>query len=162
MAVDLVLNLGLCVSHEDGRAVDRGTHLGAGSLESREELSVDQGRLGVLELVGNITRQTEVRILVNGARDQARNVGTIAKDGRESVRERGGGLDRHKVRLSDVIAVIESKSRLGLTVGDAARDADDVVVESTSTNIKKKNVSKTHRLVHAIQLCMSQADNNRS
>lgn len=138
MTIDLVLDLGLCVSHEDCRAVDRGTHLGAGSLESREELSVDQGRLGILELVGNITRQAEVRILVNGARDQARNVGTIAKDGGEGVRERGGGLDRHKVRLADVIAVIKSKSRLGLTVGDAARDADDVVVESASTNIKKK------------------------
>jgi hypothetical protein len=54
------------------------------------------------------------------------------------------------VRLSDVIAVDESKSRLGLTVGDAARDADDVVVESTSTNSSKKNV---HKFLHALVRC---------
>jgi len=60
------------------------------------------------------------------------NIGTIAKNGGEGVRERGGGLDRHKVRFSDVIAVNESKSRFGLTVGDAARDTNDVVVESAS------------------------------
>lgn len=112
MTVDLVLDLGLGIRHEDGRAVDRGTHLGTGSLESREELCVDQSGLGVLELMSNITREAEVRVLIDRAGNQARNIRASSENLGKSVGEGGCSLNRHKVRLAHVITVHKSKSRL--------------------------------------------------
>jgi len=54
-------------------------------LQRREELCVDQGWLRVLELMSNITGKAEIRILIDGAGNQARDIGAGAKDGRETV-----------------------------------------------------------------------------
>jgi hypothetical protein len=43
--VDLVFDLVMGVSEEDGRVLVTGTHLCAGALQRREELRVEQSRL---------------------------------------------------------------------------------------------------------------------
>ena len=60
--------------------------------------------LGILELLCDIPCEAEIWILVNCAWDQARDVGRIAKDVGERIREGRGGLDRRKVNLANVIA----------------------------------------------------------
>lgn len=68
---------------------------------------MDEGGLFVLEALGALARQAEVRVLVDGAGDQARDVGLVAKDLRERVGEGRGRLDRDKVPLADVVAARE-------------------------------------------------------
>lgn len=124
------------VIHEDGGGVDGGRHLAAGTLEGGEEHGVDECRLGVLQAGSNIAGETEVRILVDGAGDQARNfpvVGrVVSKDVRERVGEGGGSLNRRKVHLANVVAVVKAEGGFTLVDGDVAGNADDVLVEFSS------------------------------
>jgi len=64
---------------------------------------VDQRRFGIFELDGDITRETEVGVLVNRTRDETRNVGGRSKDMRKRVGEGRGSLDCCKVDLADII-----------------------------------------------------------
>lgn len=64
---------------------------------------MEERGLGVLELDGDVACETEVRVLVDRARDEARDVGCSAKDVREGVGEGGRGLDGGKVDLADVV-----------------------------------------------------------
>lgn len=111
--VDLVLDLVRRVRHVDARVLVRRAHLRLRALQRREELGVDQRRLGVLELHRDVPRQPEVRVLVDGARDQARQVAARAEDVRERVRERRRGLNRGEVNLADVVAVARSDAAHG-------------------------------------------------
>ena len=89
MTVDLVLDLRGCVAHEDTRVDIRRAHLRLRALKRGEELGVEERGLGVLELDGDVACETEVRVLVDRARDEARDVGCSAKDVREGVGEGG-------------------------------------------------------------------------
>ena len=60
-------------------------------------------RVLVLELVSDVARHSEVGILVDSRRNQARYVLALAKDVRERVAERGDSLDRRKSELSNVV-----------------------------------------------------------
>lgn len=65
---------------------------------------MDQCRFGVLEFLGDVPRQSEVRILVDGAGNQTGDIGHFAKDLGEGVGERGCGLNGTKVYLADVVS----------------------------------------------------------
>jgi hypothetical protein len=66
---------------------------------------VDEVGFRVLKLLGDVPSQTEVRILIDGARDEAGDVRLLAEDLREGVRERWRCLYSSKVDFPDVIAV---------------------------------------------------------
>ena len=102
--VDLVLDLLLRVRHEDARRVDTGRHLALRAEQRRDELGVDKRRLLVLEPRGRFACQAEVGVLVDRARDQARDVRLGAEDLGERVGEGRRGLNRDKVPLADVVA----------------------------------------------------------
>lgn len=65
---------------------------------------MEERRLGVLELDGDVAREAEVRVLVDRARDEARDVRSGAEDVGEGVGEGGRGLDGREVDLADVVA----------------------------------------------------------
>ena len=104
MSINLVLDLSRRIRHEDARIGIRRAHLRLWPLERGEEFRMQKSRLGVLELLCDIPCEAEVWILVNCAGDQARDVGRIAKDVGERIREGRGGLDRRKVNLANVVA----------------------------------------------------------
>ena len=54
---------------------------------------MQERRFGVFELLCNIACEAEVWILVDGAGDEAGDVGYFAEDLREGVGERGSRLD---------------------------------------------------------------------
>jgi len=64
---------------------------------------VDQRWLLVLESLSAFSSETEVRILVDGARNQTRDVGFGAENLRERRREGGGGLNRNEMPFADVV-----------------------------------------------------------
>jgi len=57
------------------------------ALESWEEFSVEKSGFGVFELLGNVSRKTEIWVLVYCTRDQAWDVGYFAKDVGERIGE---------------------------------------------------------------------------
>jgi hypothetical protein len=64
---------------------------------------VDKCGFRILQLLGNVACQTEIRILVDRTGDQARDVGHGAENLRERVGEGWCCLDRCEVDLADVI-----------------------------------------------------------
>ena len=62
--VDLALDVLLSISDQDRAVWITRAHLALFTLEGREESRVDRGRLLVLELLGDVTRHSEVRVLV--------------------------------------------------------------------------------------------------
>jgi len=103
MFVDLVFDLIGLVRHEYAAIGVACAHFGLGTLKSREEFGVDQSWLGVLELWGNVASEAEIRILVNGAGDEAGNVGSSAEDLREGRGKARGSLDCRKVDFANVV-----------------------------------------------------------
>ena len=85
--IDLILDLIRRIAHEDTRVRIGRAHFRLWALEGREELGVDQGRFGVFELDGDVAGETEVRVLVYRARDQAGEVTARTKNIWERVRE---------------------------------------------------------------------------
>ena len=81
--VDLILDLVRRVAHEDARIWVRRAHLRLRPLECREEPRVQEGGLRVFELLRDVAREAEVRVLVYGTRDEARDVRRLAEDVRE-------------------------------------------------------------------------------
>lgn len=84
MRVNLLLDLIGFVRHEDTSVSVTGTHFGLGTLQRREEFRVNQGGLRVFELLGDISSQAEIRILVDSTGYQAGDIG----DGSKHLRER--------------------------------------------------------------------------
>lgn len=72
---------------------------------------MNQRRFGIFELDGDITRETEVGILVDRTRDETRNVGGRSKYMRKRVGEGRGSLNCCKVDLANIIT--ESSSDQG-------------------------------------------------
>lgn len=105
--VDLILDHLCRIRHEDARRVDRSAHLALRTQERRDELGVDEGGLAVLEAGGHFARETEVGVLVDGAGDEAGDVGLGAEDLGERVGEGGGRLDGYEVPLADVVPASE-------------------------------------------------------
>ena len=103
MAVDLILDLILCIAHVYARVDVRRTHFCLWALQSREEFRMQQGRLGILQLMRYVTSKAEIRVLVDSTRDKARDIRLGAKDLRERVGERWCSLNRAEVYLSDVV-----------------------------------------------------------
>lgn len=81
--VDLVLDLVGRVGHVNSGVGVGCRHFSLCALERRKELAVQQSWLGVLELVSNITGQSEVRVLVDGARNETGYIVLLPKDLRE-------------------------------------------------------------------------------
>src|SRR3989449_2925772 len=115
---DLLLGLGLRVRREDARLRNRGGHLARRSEEAREELGVDQGGLRITELRCHVPSDSEVRILVDTAGDEDRDVATCLY-GRQ---ERGRGLEARVEDLADVVRVLEPEDCLRRREGDPFRD----------------------------------------
>ncbi len=63
MTTNLSLDLVGLIGHEDGGAGGAGAHLGLGSLQGREELGVDHGRLEEADPRRHVPRHAEERIL---------------------------------------------------------------------------------------------------
>ena len=103
--VDLVLDLRRRVGHVDARVRVRRAHLRLRALQRREELGVQQCRLRVLQLRRDVSREAEVRILVDRAWDEAWDVRLGAEDLGEGVREGWRGLDGREVDFPNVIPV---------------------------------------------------------
>jgi len=103
MLPDFIPDLRLRIAHADGRVGVAGRHLRLWALQRREELGVQQRRLGVLEPRGGVACQAEVGVLVDRAGDEARDVGFCPEDLGEGVREGRRGLDGAEVDLADVV-----------------------------------------------------------
>ena len=112
MSINLILDLVRGIAHEYTRIGIRGAHLRLWSLEGRKETRVDECRFGVLEFLGDVSRQSEVRVLVDGAGNKAGDVANFAKDLGEGVGKRGCGLDGTKVYLANVVS--DETSRFSL------------------------------------------------
>lgn len=113
---------------------------------------MDKGGFGILQLLGDVTRQTEIWILVDRARDQARNVGHGAENLREGIGEGWCRLDRREVNLADVISahdknmhdsdvwiyirIIKPECRFRLAVCYLPGNLHDVVIERASYIVK--------------------------
>ena len=67
---------------------------------------MQERRFGVFELLCNIACEAEVWILVDGAGDEAGDVGYGAEYLGEGVLECRCGLDRGKVDFADVVSVV--------------------------------------------------------
>lgn len=114
MSINLVLDLVLGIAHKDTRIRIRSAHLRLRSLQGREESRVDQCRFGVFEFLGDVSRQSEVGVLVDGAGDEAGDVARFAKDLGKGVGEGGCGLDGTKVYLANVVSN-ERRSHVSLS-----------------------------------------------
>lgn len=108
---------------------------------------MDERRFGVFEFLGDVARQSEVRVLIDGAWNEAADVAHFAKDLGEGVGERGCSLDGAEVYLANVVSdeeiqlslpqvlrdpnsrIGETKCGLCLVVGYLTGDLDDVVVK---------------------------------
>mmetsp|Transcript_47633 Transcript_47633/g.108063 ORF Transcript_47633/g.108063 Transcript_47633/m.108063 type:complete len:252 (-) Transcript_47633:1485-2240(-) len=105
---DLLLDRPRGVGQKHGARVVGGGHLAEGALERREELGVDQRGLplervlGGHQLVGDVARDPEVRVLVDGTRDEARQEVPPLKRDLEARGEARRGLNRGKGGLADV------------------------------------------------------------
>jgi hypothetical protein len=75
-------------------------------LQRIQEPHMDQGRLGIVEAGRAVSRETKVRVLIDGARNQTRDGSCSRLVLAKNVRERGcegcGALDACKVNLANV------------------------------------------------------------
>src|SRR5713101_989237 len=90
--------LGFRIRREDARLRDRRRHLAAGTEKAWEKLVMDQGRLRIPELRGDVPRDPKMGILVDAAWDQHGHLLTRLH-GREEGR---GGLDARVENLANV------------------------------------------------------------
>lgn len=104
--INLVLDMIGRIAQENGRSIVTGRHFGARTLQSVEKAHVNECRLGIFEASGAVSCQTEVRVLVNGTRNQAGNAGSALLVFAKDVRKRRGKgcstLDTGKVNFANV------------------------------------------------------------
>lgn len=127
--VDLCLDLLGGVVQEDGRLRQRRAHLCVVALQRWEELGVDKCRLDGSEFGRNVARQSEVRVLVDSAGNEAGNGVVGGQHDREGRRQGRRGLDGGETMLADVVRVGKAKNRLSLVVGRGALHAQHIRVE---------------------------------
>ena len=77
----------------------------------------------------NVAGHSEVWILVDGAWNETRNVGTLAIDVRERVGKGRGSLDWREGELSDVVRLIKAKDTFDLVKVDVFLHSDDVGIK---------------------------------
>eukprot|EP00754_Rhynchopus_humris_P036804 Rhum_TRINITY_DN18897_c0_g1::Rhum_TRINITY_DN18897_c0_g1_i1::g.168709::m.168709 len=127
--VDLLLDLLRRVREEDGRGVNRSGHLRVRALKRREERRVDETGLQVLQARRNVARHAEVRVLVDGTGDEARDrTLRVREDVRESTGEGRCRLDRGEAPLADVVRHAEPEAAADLVGGDGLGDAGNGLV----------------------------------
>ena len=130
---DLLLDLVVGVGEEDAAVGVAGGHFGLGALEGGQEDGVDDGRFDEADARGVVAALAEVGVLVDGARDQAGDLGDFlgvgAEDEGETGGEGGGGLHGRKGELGNVVGVIEAEGSFDLVVGCALTHFADVGVE---------------------------------
>lgn len=120
------------ISKQNRGVGDARRHFRAGALKRGEEFGVDQGGFLVFELFGNVPSYPEIRVLVDSAGNQTRDVGFGSKDVRESVAKRRCGLDGGKVVFADIVRVDETKHGLCGRRVNLPRDFGDVFVECSA------------------------------
>lgn len=116
---------------------------------------MQQRRLGVLESCSRVTSQAElplagldvqthVWVLIDSARNQARDITPCAKDVRERVGKGRSRLHSSKVVHANVVAVGEAKDVAALVESDRLGDSDHVLVECTTVRQQVLRQVKTH------------------
>lgn len=133
---NLILNLFLRITQIDASIGFRGVHLGLCSLKSRQERGEDQRRLSSFKARRNVPCHPEVGILIDGARDQTRDVVSFAEDVRERGSEARRRLDGRERRLAHAIVGCEAEDGSGLVAVDNFPDLDNVLVEGRAHVVK--------------------------
>mmetsp|Transcript_3244 Transcript_3244/g.5785 ORF Transcript_3244/g.5785 Transcript_3244/m.5785 type:complete len:222 (-) Transcript_3244:327-992(-) len=136
--LDLPFNILRGVRQEDGRVGVAAAHLPLRSLQRREKLGVDQRRLALErvvtrhELMGDVAGEPKVRILVDGAGDEARERGRVGASAAQHVGEGAAegrcGLHGREGDLADVRSAVEAEDSVDLIDGDGLPDAHNVGV----------------------------------
>mmetsp|Transcript_4771 Transcript_4771/g.17846 ORF Transcript_4771/g.17846 Transcript_4771/m.17846 type:complete len:397 (+) Transcript_4771:649-1839(+) len=128
--VHLVLDLLRGVRDVDGgRGVGRG-HLSALALQRREESRLDERGLVSADAGRSVSGHAKVRVLVDGARDEAsKRLLVGAEEVREAVGERGRRLRGREADLPDVGLAGEAEDAARLVERDALGDLQHVEVE---------------------------------
>ena len=128
--VHLVLDLLRGVRDVDGgRGIGRG-HLSALALQRGEESRLDERGLVSADARRRVAGHAKVRVLVDGARDQAsKRLLVGAEEVREAVGERGRRLRGREADLADVGLAGEAEDAARLVERDALGDLQHVEVE---------------------------------
>jgi len=129
IGLDLMRDLFGSIRDEDGGLVRRCTHLSFGALEGGEETAVDESGLLPAESRRNIARHAEVRVLVDGAGNEALDVLSAAKDLREAGGEGGSSLNGRETVFSDMVRIRETEGTTGLVASNGSGDLGDGRIE---------------------------------
>ena len=103
MTIDLILDLVRSVRHVNTGVRIGGAHLALRTLQGGEKPSMKKRGLRILELDGNIPCQSEIRVLINGARNETGDICCGAKNLRERVGERCSSLDSSEVDFAYIV-----------------------------------------------------------
>uniref|UniRef100_A0A0A9XR26 Eukaryotic translation initiation factor 1A n=1 Tax=Lygus hesperus TaxID=30085 RepID=A0A0A9XR26_LYGHE len=106
----------LCRVSQKHRHTLGGAHFAFRPTQARKELCMNEGWLEVTESRGNITCETEIRVLVNSLRNDAEHVTLVWwKNMGKGNRKRRRGLHSRKHSSSTVVLHLESKTTSYLT-----------------------------------------------
>jgi len=101
---------------------------------------MQQRRFRVTKARRDISRDSEIRILVYGARNESRDLSNLflvcAEDMWESGGECSGGLDGNKVRFAHGIAVIETEYSFRLVQRNGPAYFDHVLVKGAAHELE--------------------------
>lgn len=91
---DFLLDLIICVAEKDARIGVAGRHFRFRAFKGREEDGMDDGRFHQANARSNVTALAEVRVLIDGTGNQARDLGNflgiVAEDKGEACGKGGG------------------------------------------------------------------------
>lgn len=127
MLVDLRFNLLRRVGQKNCGIEVAGRHLRLGALQCREESRVKQCRFRKSEPRRNVSTHSEVRILIDGARNEHRNL-LFAENHRERRRERRRSLNCWERNLSDQIRVSKTENSFHLIECNTFLDTNDIPI----------------------------------
>mmetsp|Transcript_5657 Transcript_5657/g.22337 ORF Transcript_5657/g.22337 Transcript_5657/m.22337 type:complete len:276 (-) Transcript_5657:172-999(-) len=144
--VDLVLDLLVRVGHVDGGLRVAGAHLARLALQRREESALDERRLQVAQARRGVARHAEVRVLVDGARDEAAHIAAGAEHVREGRREARRGLHGREGDLSNVVLALEAEDAAHLVERHALGDAHHVVIERPAEVVEVRENERALRV----------------
>ena len=120
------------IGEEDGRIEVGRAHFGVEALESGEEFGMDQSGLVLVKSAGSFAGHAKVRILVDGAGNQAADFEFGIEEMRERRAEGGSSLDGRKSPFADVIDVEEAKAAAESIHSDNTLQADDIRIHSAN------------------------------